>query len=205
MLQFLRRLVFPPHPLSPSNLGTKVRDVAFRVMEDDDIDTCISFYRANEARNFPPGNLDFYSERLRKREFLTLIALRSNRPVGCCGIYYSKSTEGIPIGFFCYGMVDPSHQRTGIGTAQVLVRLALLPVAPHGAIAAMAAVPNSIYFYQRFGFEFEQEIQGADGGKYPLGLLKASVDLVNQCKVTLAKRNITYPDVGGLIPYQLPK
>lgn len=202
MLQFLQRLLPPPHPLSPSNLGTKIRDIVFRVMEDDDIDTCISFYRANEAKNFPPGLLEFYSERLRKREFLTLIALRSNRPVGCCGIYYSKSAEGIPIGFFCYGMVDPNHHRTGIGTAQLLVRLALLPLAPTGAVAAMAAVPNSIYFYQRFGFEFDQEIRGADGGKYPLGLLKVSTDVINQCREFLAKRNITYPDVEHLIPHQ---
>lgn len=204
MFRSLRRLFQSPHPLDPENLGDKARDIVFRVMGDNDIETCLAFYRANEAANFPPGRLELYAERLRSREFLTLLALRSDRPVGCCGIYHSKTAEGIPVGFFCFGMVDPGQQRTGIGTAQVLVRLALLPVTSDLVVAAMAAVPNSMSFYKRFGFVFGHEIQGTDGGTYPLGLLRASASFVADCKVVLEQRRITYPDVLSLIPYRPP-
>src|SRR5687767_12986819 len=120
MLRFLRRLLRSSHPLAPENLGDRTKDIAFRVMEESDISTCLAFYRANEAAHFPAGRFEHYEGKLRSRGFLTLLAMRDGRPVGCCGIHYTSSTEGIPVGFFCFGMVDPAHQRRGVGTAQVL-------------------------------------------------------------------------------------
>jgi hypothetical protein len=101
-------------------------------------------------------------------------------------------------------MVDPDHQRTGIGTAQLLVRIAMLPVIKEKdlAIAAMTAVPNSVSFYRRFGFDFTHEVTADDGGTYPLGLLKTSPSFIEDCQRVLAHRDITCPDVRDRIPFR---
>jgi predicted N-acetyltransferase YhbS len=201
MLRFLRRLIRPSHPFDANNLGERARDVAFRVMEDDDIATCLSFYRANEAAHFPPGLFGYYAEKLRRREFLTLLATRDQKTVGCCGISYDVAKNGAgQAGVLCFGMVDPPHQRRGIGTAQLLVRIASLTPVNDLAYAVMFAVPNSVSFYRRFGFDFSREAAGDDGATYPLGILEVSQSLIEDCRGVLARQNITYPDVRDKIP-----
>jgi predicted N-acetyltransferase YhbS len=168
-------------------------------MEDDDIPTCLSFYRANEVAHFPPGRFDYYAEKLRRREFLTLLATRAQKPVGCCSIIVVENGAG-RVGVLCFGLVDPSHQRQGIGTAQLLVRLALLTPVNALAYAMMFAVPNSLSFYRRFGFDFSREALADDGATYPLGILQVSQSFIEYCRSVLAQRNITYPDVRDRIP-----
>jgi len=199
MFRFLQHLFRTPELLDPEILGDNARNVAFRVMEENDIVTCMSFYRANEA-HFPRGQSERYEAELRRREFLTLMATRDDKPVGCCGINYMGSIEGFPVATLCFGMVDPAHQRRGIGTAQVLVRFALLTPVNGFAIVAMNAVPDSIWFYRRFGFDFSREARAADGGTYPFSAIKLPQSLIDKCRLVLAERNITYPDVRGRIP-----
>jgi GNAT superfamily N-acetyltransferase len=202
MLRFLGRLFHSSHPLDTENLGERTRDITFRMVEDADIPTCLALYRANEAAHFPAGRFEYYEAKLRGHEFLTLLAMRDGRPIGCCGIHYTTSTEGIPVGVLCFGMVDPAHQRQGVGTAQVLVRLALLTATDDLAIAAMFAVPSSVSFYKRFGFEFDREARGDDGGTYPFGLLKATQSFIEDCRGVLEQRHISYPDVRDRIPHR---
>jgi predicted N-acetyltransferase YhbS len=204
LLRSLHRFFRPGHPLDARNLGDKARDIAFRVMQEDDIPRCLSFYRANEAAHFPPGRLEHYAAQLRNRTFLTLLSTRAGKPVGCCGISYTIATDGFPIGSFCFGMVDPAHQRQGIGTAQVLVRLALLTSRDDLALAIMFAVSGSVSFYRRFGFKFDCELPADDGGVYPFGLFRASQTFLDDCRTELARRNITYPDVRDSIPRHKP-
>jgi predicted N-acetyltransferase YhbS len=201
MLRFLRRLIRASHPFDANKLGERAGDIAFRVMEDDDITTCLSFYRANEAAHFPPGRFDYFAEKLRRREFLTLLAMRDQKPVGCCGISYDVARNGGgQAGVLCFGMVDPAHQRRGIGTAQLLVRIASLTPVNDLVYAVMFAVPNSVSFYRRFGFDFNHEAAADDGATYPLGILKVSQSLIEDCRDVLARRNVTYPDVRDKIP-----
>jgi len=201
MLGFLRRLIRSSHPFDPNTLAERARDITFRVVEDDDIPICLSFYRANEAAHFPPGRFDYYAEKLRRREFLTLLATRDQKPVGCCGISYDVVNNGAGrAGVLCFGLVDPAHQRQGIGTAQLLVRIALLTPVNDLAYAVMFAVPNSVSFYRRFGFDFNREALADDGATYPLGILRVSQNFIDGCRGVLAQRNITYPDVREQIP-----
>jgi predicted N-acetyltransferase YhbS len=202
MLRFLRRLVRSGHPLDDENLSVRARNISFRLMEDADIATCLSFYRANEATHFPPGRLDLYEAKLRRREFLTLLALRDGETVGCCGLHSTISAEGLPVTVFCFGMVHPDHHRQGIGTALTLVRIAQLTAVDDSAIAAMFVVPKSVSFYRRFGFEFEREAPADDGGMYPFGLLKVSQSFIEQCRSVLARRHINYSDVKDKIPHR---
>ena len=198
MFEFLRSLF--RHPFDNANLSKRARDISFRLLEDADIPTCIGFYRANEAAHFPPGLVDYYESKLRAREMLTLIATRNGTPVGCCSITCATSKEGMPVATLCFGLVDPAHQRQGIGTAQLLVRLALLTTTKEVAVAALLAVPGSVSFYRKHGFDFRRTTRGDDGRTYPLGVLVVSKGLIDHCRTQLAKRNIKYPDVSHLIP-----
>lgn len=199
MFRLIRRFFRSSHPLDAANLGDRVRDIKFRVAEAADIPTCMGFYRANEEAHFPPGRFEHYESQLRNHEFLTLLAMREDIPVGCCGINYAES-EGIPFSVLCFGMVHPTHQRQGIGTAQLLVRLAMLTVKDEMAVAAMYAVPGSVSFYSRFGVRFDSKAVLDDGHTYPFGVLKVSQSFIDECCSVLAQRNITYPDVKNRIP-----
>ena len=68
-------------PLDAGNLGPRVRDVSFRVMEYADVPVCLALYRANEAAHFPGGYFDPYAAYLRGGQLLNLIAMRI-LPVG---------------------------------------------------------------------------------------------------------------------------
>jgi len=199
ILRRLRRIFCSRHPFDPENLGDKARDVAFRVMEDGDIDTCLSFYRANEAAHFPPEVFAQYEAQLRAREFLNLVGMRGGRPVGCCGMAYLQSREGLDVANFCFGMVDTVGQGQGVGTAQVLARIGMLRTTNDFAVAVMYAVPTAVRFYKRFGFDFSCEMP-ANGRLYPFGVLRASQSFLDDCKAELARRNITCPDVRDRIP-----
>jgi GNAT superfamily N-acetyltransferase len=173
-------------------------------MEEDDTEACLSFYRANEAAHFPPGGFASYAETLPRGKFLTLVATRGQKPVGCCSIKLINYGAH-PIGLLCYGLVDPAHQRQGIGTAQLLVRIRLLTPINGLARAVMFAVPNSVSFYRRFGFDFSGEALAGDGLTYPFGILKCSESFIKHCRGALAQRNITYPDVRDKIPKEKVK
>ena len=106
------------------------------------------------------------------------------------------NTEAI----LCFGMVAPSHQRQGIGTAQLLVRLALLEPVDGVADVAMMAVPGSVSFYRRFGVIFMKTLPGNDGSFYAFGQLRVTASEIEDCRALLAERRIVYPDVRDQIP-----
>ena len=167
-------------------------------MEEQDIPTCLSIYRANEE-HFPPGHFEYFEKSLRNGGFVTLIATRNDQPVGFCGLCHETTKTG-RIALLCYGIVTPTHYRSGIGTAQLLTRIALITPVSDLTYATMLAVPNSVPFYRRFGFDFSRDATAEDGRVYPFGMLKISQRFIEDCRTTLARRNITYPDVRDKIP-----
>jgi len=200
MWQFIRRLMRSKHPLDDANLSDRARDITFREMQEGDIETCLAIYRANEAAHFPAGKLAHFESALRDGQALVLMATREDRSIGCCGLNYTTSAEGIRAAWFCYGMVDPAFQRQGVGTAQALVRIGLLKATNDLAIAAMLAVPGSVAFHKRFGFEFLQEVCADDGVVYPYGMLRMSQSFIDDCRAVMSRRRIVYPDIGDRIP-----
>jgi GNAT superfamily N-acetyltransferase len=201
MFLSLHRLLHPkPHPLDPGNLGEKARDVTFRVMEENDVELCLSLYRATEPQRHPYGGFDQYEAALRAKIFLTLIAMRDGKPVGCCSVHRHMALRDLPSLWFCYGMVDPKYQRQGVGTAQVLARMALLTSTDDLAVAGMSALPQSFAFYRRFGFEFSPFTYKEGGLVYHFGQLRVSQSFIDDCRNEMSRRNITCPDVRDRIP-----
>jgi GNAT superfamily N-acetyltransferase len=196
LLKFIRDLFAERTPLAARNLGERVRDVSFRVMEEADIPVCLAFYRANEAAHFPGGYFDQYAAQLRGGEFLNLIAMRDGEPVGCGGLMYGPNGDAC----FCFGMVAPSHQGTGIGTALMLARLALLTPVNGWSTVWITAVPRSVAFHRRFGFLFLPAAADDKGVSHPIAFLDLRAAEVEACRAVLAQRRIAYPDVSGEIP-----
>jgi GNAT superfamily N-acetyltransferase len=196
LLKSLRDVFARRTPLAARNLGEQVRDVSFRVMDDADIPLCLSLYRANEAKHFPPGFFDDYEARLRGRQLLNLIAMRGGEPVGCGGLVYDANGNA----WFCFGMVAPAHQRKGIGTALMLARLAL--VTPVDGLCAiwLTAVPGSVSFYRRFGFLFLPGVEDASGTLHSIAFLDVPAAEVEACRALLAERHIIVPDAGDAVP-----
>jgi predicted N-acetyltransferase YhbS len=196
ILPVLRTLLKERNPLDPAIVGARVRDVSFRVMEDADIPICLSLYRANEVRHFPPDRSGLYEAELRSRRLLNLIASRDGEPVGCGAIsFQSRDRVG-----FCFGMVAPERQRQGVGTALFLARLGLLRSSGGVITVTITAVPGSLQFYRRFGFLFFGNAGGADGSFYPLGTLHVRAEEIDPCRRLLAERNIICPDLGSELP-----
>jgi predicted N-acetyltransferase YhbS len=197
MFGFIHRFFGAPHPLDHENLGDEVRDISFRLMEDQDLQTCHSLFR----QFFPETRFDQYSKNLCQRKFLTLMAVKNGQTVGSCGVHTMMSKDNRKVAVFCVDMLDVAHQRKGIGTAQVLVRIAALKTVDDLAIAGVVTDYDKRPFYHRFGFVFDREVSCTDSELRPLGLLKMSQSFINDCRAVLAERNITYPDIRDKIPH----
>ena len=196
LMKSLRGVFARRMPLSARNLGEHVRDVSFRVMDDADIPLCLSLYRANEATHFPKGFFHDYEARLRGRQLLNLIAMRGGEPVGCGGLVYDANGNA----WFCFGMVAPAHQRTGIGTALMLARLALLTPVDGWCAIAITAVPTSVSFYRRFGFTFLPATTDGNGTLHSIAFLDVPAAEVEACRTFLAARRIVVPNAQDAIP-----
>jgi GNAT superfamily N-acetyltransferase len=193
---FFRNVFGRRNPLDPGNLGARVRDVSFRVMDDADIPICLAIYRANEAAHFPRGFFERYEAHLRSGRFLNLMTMRDGEPVGCGGLVYDGNGEA----WLCFGMLAPSHQRQGLGTAMFLARLALLTPVGGWSTIRIAAVPGSMAFYRRFGFLFAQGSSNVGGVFHPVGTLHLRAAEIEACRTILAERRISYPNISDKIP-----
>jgi GNAT superfamily N-acetyltransferase len=200
LMKSLRGVFARCTPLAVRNLGEHVRDVSFRVMDDADIPLCLSLYRANEARHFPEGFSDDYEASLRAGQFLNLIAMRGGEAVGCGGLGYDANGNA----WFCFGMVAPTHQRKGIGTALMLARLALLTPVDGLCAIWITAVPGSVSFYRRFGFRFLPGVEDASGTLHSIAFLDVPAAEVEACRAVLAERRIIVPDARDAVPRHLP-
>lgn len=196
LMKSLRDVFARRTPLAARNLGEHVRDVSLRVMDDADIPLCLSLYRANEARHFPPGFFAEYEARLHGRQLLNLVAMRGGEAVGCGGLVYDANG----LAWLCFGMVAPAHHRRGIGTALTLARLALLTPVDGWCGIGITAVPNSVSFYRRFGFTFLPATTDGNGTLHSIAFLDVPAAEIEACRALLAERRIIVPDAGDAIP-----
>jgi predicted N-acetyltransferase YhbS len=121
-----------------------------RLLVPDDFPACEALYRLNEAR-FPPGMFGAFSEYLRAGKALFLVA-ESNREVVAMGGVSMQRTGKREMASLVFGLVHPSFQRRGYGTALLRARLAMLPLARGAWIVLITVAGGSETFYARFGF-----------------------------------------------------
>jgi hypothetical protein len=101
--------------------------------------------------------------------------------------------------------VRPIEQRTGIGTALLLARLALLKKDEPVYRVFIFAVAKSLGFYERFGFRFLAPWKDIHGQKHPAGSLVISYAEAQECRQLLADHGISVPHDENEVPFRMPR
>ena len=129
----------------------------------DDVEACESIYQRNEPGRFPEAARSDFLAHIRSRDkALFLVAEVDGAIVGFGGITMDRKGK-LEVAHLVYGMVDPAHQRRGIGTALLLARIAMLPAPRRWWTVLFVPIAGSESFYQRFGFQYRLTTATAAG------------------------------------------
>src|SRR5262249_41155293 len=155
--------------LKPAAWRGRLRPMAFRRFVPSDLATCREIYRLNEPGRFPEGVFEKYSKLLFEQKVCVLVVETDEGIVATGGIYCHAEAENQAC--LCYGLIHPKHHGKGIGTALVLVRLALLNPKRPFYFVGISAVRKSIDFYYRFGFVNHRPWNDEHGKEHPSAYL----------------------------------
>jgi len=108
----------------------------------------------------------------------------------------------LEIAHLVFGMVHPSRQGRGFGTALLLARMAVLPVPRRWWTVLLVPVGGSETFYARFGFEFGMTTITTLGAPGDLHRVALTAKAQAQCIERLGERlrieplgNVYIPDM----------
>jgi GNAT superfamily N-acetyltransferase len=188
-----------PNPLHPSVWEGRLMTLTFRRLAVADVPGCLELYALNELGRFPEGFVDEYEKTIREPTSYFLVVESEGRIIASCGLLYWVREN---VSVFCFGMVRPSHQGKGIGTALLLARLALLNPKRPAYRVLIFAVEKSFGFYQRFGFMNVQPWRDIHGQKHPLGRLDVTSSQVRRCRALLREHEIVVPQDEDQIPFR---
>jgi len=160
-------------PSRPADLPACV----IRELTARDLAACEEIYRLNEPDRFPEGVREHFGGFIRDRQkALFLVAEAEGEVCGFGGIAMRREGK-LEIAHLVFGMVHPSRQRRGFGTALLLARMAVLPVPRRWWTVLLMPVGGSESFYARFGFAFGMTTMttlGAPGDLYRVALTAKS-------------------------------
>ena len=197
---FLNRLghfIKGPNPLHPAVWEGRLSPLTFRRFQPEDVSQCLEIYKLNEPRRFPEGVLSEYEKCLREQSSYFLVAEKDGQIVATGGIsYFQRPCFAV----LCFGLVRPDHQNTGIGTASLLARLALLKKDEPVYRVFIFAVAKSFGFYERFGFGYFKPWKDIHGQEHPTGSLLISYPEAQKCRQLLADYGISVPHDEDQVP-----
>lgn len=182
--------------MHPAVWEGRLSPLAFRRFEPADLHQCLELYKLNEPGRFPEGVIGQYEKALREHTSYFLVAEKEGKIVATGGMAYVRRPY---IANLCFGLVSPGCQRSGIGTALVLARLALLKKEVVYRVF-ISAVAKSFGFYQRFGFRHCGFWRDPRKEKHPAGLLVITNAEAIQCRELLAEHGISVPHDEDQIP-----
>jgi N-acetylglutamate synthase-like GNAT family acetyltransferase len=202
LLNRFRHYLKGPNPLHPSVWEGRLSPIIFRKLETADISQCLEIYKLNEPGRFPGGIFNEYEKFLREQRSYVLIAERDGKILATGGIHYYQKPYWAEL---CFGLVRPSEQGTGIGTASLLARLALLKESAMVYHVLIGAVTKSLGFYERFGFRRIGSWQDTQGAEHPLGSLAITYAEAQACRELLTQHGITVPEDKNQVPFRETK
>jgi GNAT superfamily N-acetyltransferase len=184
-------------PLNPAVWIGRLSPIVFRRIRPEDLAGCLELYSLNEPKRFPENMKDHYERSLLAGDTYYLVAEIDGQIVASGGLSY-VGREGHAV--LSYGLVHPSHQRKGIGTALFLARLALLR--PNGLYYRIFifALRQSMGYYRRFGFTGGKPWKDIHGELHPSGNLFFSPNEILRCRALLNEHKIIYPQDEDQIP-----
>jgi len=123
----------------------------FRPYEENDRAACLDIFDGNVPRYFDRSERAGFTEDLERSGSRTpyFVLIQHARIIGCGGLVISS--DGTRSGL-SWGMVDPAHQRRGMGAALLRYRLAYLQTMPLMRAVELSTSQHTQGFYQRFGF-----------------------------------------------------
>lgn len=186
-----------PHPLHPDVLDNHLTPMIFRRYRPEDLAQCIELYAANEPGRFPTGVIELYRRCLSDQTSYFLVLERDNQIVASGGLSFFMRPD---VAVLSFGLVHPEYQGSGIGTALLLARLALLPTHRYAYVVFIFAVEKSVGFYRRFGFRQFRPWVDQHGQKHPSAVLAFSSREIGRCRKLLAERGISFPQDHDMIP-----
>ncbi|MFS2033034.1 GNAT family N-acetyltransferase [Polaromonas sp. CT11-55] len=154
-------------------------------MRDSDVEACEEIYRLNESSHFPNGYFPRFSDWLRNRRALIVVA-EAGGSVHALGGISEQEHEGNHVAGLSFGMVHPSHHRRGYGTALLLSRLSLLKTAKPASLVMLTTTRGSETFYGRFGFKHYHSLQATSQYREDHYFAKVSASDRSRCLAALA-------------------
>ena len=128
---------------------SRLSPVQIRLYAAEDFAACRELYVLNEPSRFPPDVLQDFERSLQMDNSLTLVMVKDGLICGCGGVGIRQESVA-SVGWLSFGLIHPNYQAQGLGTTMLLARLSLLP--DHVRYVALAPVPASRSFYERFNF-----------------------------------------------------
>jgi predicted N-acetyltransferase YhbS len=186
-----------PNPLHPSVCDGHLSPVIFRRFAITDMPQCLELYALNEPERFPKGVSEQYEKCLTEQTSYFLVAEIEGQIVASGGLSYWTRRD---FAVLCFGLVRPSHQGKGIGTALLLARLALLNPKHFEYHVFIFAVEKSFGFYWRFGFRSFQPWQDLHSDKHPSGHLLITSSEIRKCRQMLQAHGVGLPQDQDQIP-----
>jgi N-acetylglutamate synthase-like GNAT family acetyltransferase len=190
-----------PNPLHPSVWTDRLSPLTFRRFAPQDLPQCLKLYALNEPERFPEGMVRQYEKSLITSSSYFLVAENDTHIMASGGMSYFVRENTVVL---CYGLVHPSHQGRGIGTALLLARLALLNPERSSYDVFIFALEKSFAFYRRFGFRDFQPWKDVHGDLHPSGCLLVTSPEIRKCRQLLSDHGITVPQDEDQIPFRKP-
>jgi GNAT superfamily N-acetyltransferase len=170
IVKLIHRLarVFAPNKVHRQLYPPPQINFSIRSFESRDKGALLEIYDELAPRRFPDGDRLVF-ERLLNSESGALFVAQTpgNRVIACGGVIKIQDR----VNTLCYGLVDPHFHGCGVGSALTLARLAFATRVPGLNQSLICAVPQSMGFYARFGYEQKGTWTGDDKRDYPVGVL----------------------------------
>lgn len=123
---------------------------AFRPYKNTDRAACMVLFESNCPTYFAPEERVDYEAFLDALDCDYSVLTLAEDIVGCGGFHVNRETGQ---GKLCWGMVDQSHHKSGLGKALLEFRLAGIKANPDATHVHIDTSQLSAPFYAKFGFK----------------------------------------------------
>ena len=128
--------------------------LALHPYRPDDRSACLTIFDGNTPRFFDPSEKTDFAGFLEAGPDDYFVVTDGNEVVGCGGVFVRDGTGGPCRGGLCWGMVESTRHRTGVGSFLLRQRLAhLAETYPQLDAVLLDTSQHSRGFFARFGFE----------------------------------------------------
>lgn len=195
----MNRFLAGPQPLLQAASEGRLSPRTFRRFDPADLPQCLELYALNEPGRFPMGVKPQYENSLTEGHAYHLVTEDEGRIVASGGVSYVVHDDRVCLSF---GLVHPSHQGRGIGTALLMARLAMLKPRRFTYHVFIFAVEASLPYYRRFGFRDYSPWRDPQGSLQPSGHLRLNRSDILKCRNSLRMHGVVFPDEEDQVPFR---